>query len=429
MRWSLIISLLMTSGVASATPWTVPLTVSWGYGMDTNDTMQTVFKLEPRADIPLNDRWTMNFETRVWLDPDNQLEPGDMNRDSFAPGSRPLLLGDSGAVDVAELSLTYRSETVLLRLGKQRVNWGRLDGIKILDVTHPQSFREFILDDFDESRIALWGAYADLTLGRWRSEWLLNLDGSGHVIPDAGAWFELRAPRFRFGSDPDLPALPVVTDSPGHSLSDAGFGVRLSRSIGASDVSLLAYSGTDPEPLGRLGQRGTEPVVERFYERRTVLGFSLESALGPVAFRTEASLQPDRRFNTLGVNGLETIQRDQRRIAVGVDIDAPGQVFVNLQLVDDRVSAAPADLVRPDRDRLVTLALRRSFFYDNLLFEARAYQSLEDDDRMTTLGLRYSVGDSTTVRTRLDRFSGTRLGLFGQFAGRNRVTVSIEHVF
>ncbi|MEM1173502.1 MAG: DUF1302 family protein [Pseudomonadota bacterium] len=429
MRTTLFIGLLFACGAAGATPWTVPLTASWGYGTDADDTMQTVLMLEPGADLPLNDYWTLNVDTRLWLDPDNQLEPGDMNRDSFAQGSRPLLLGDSGAIDLSQLTLTYRSDTLLLRLGKQRVNWGRLDGIKVLDVTHPQSFREFILDDFDQSRIALWGAYADLTVGRWRSEWLLNLDGSGHVIPDAGAWFELRAPRFRFGADPEQPSPRIITDSPGHGLSDSGFGIRLSRSLGAGDLSLLAYSGMDPEPLGRLRQLGSDAVVERYYERRSLAGASFETALGPLALRVEASLQPNRHFNTRDARGLQTVQRDQRRLAVGMDIDAPGQVFVNLQYLEDRISNAPSNLVRPARDRLATVAVRRSFRYDTLLLEARAYQSLQDSDRMTSLTLRYSLGDSTTIRTSVNRFSGTRLGVFGQFDGRDRITVSIEHVF
>jgi len=32
--------------------------------------------------------------------------------------------------------------------GKQQVVWGKADGLKVLDVVNPQSFREFILEDF-----------------------------------------------------------------------------------------------------------------------------------------------------------------------------------------------------------------------------------------------------------------------------------------
>jgi hypothetical protein len=50
------------------------------------------------------------------------------------------------------------------------------------------------------SRIGLWSAYLDLSLGDWRAEltWMPDLDEPRHSR--AGAWFELTAPRFRFGA-------------------------------------------------------------------------------------------------------------------------------------------------------------------------------------------------------------------------------------
>ncbi len=52
-----------------------------------------------------------------------------------------------------------------LRLGKQQVVWGQSFGLRVLDIVNPQDFREFILDDFDESRIPLWGVQVELPLG------------------------------------------------------------------------------------------------------------------------------------------------------------------------------------------------------------------------------------------------------------------------
>jgi len=43
-----------------------------------------------------------------------------------------------------------------LRLGKQQIVWGETDGLKLLDVMNPQNFREFILDEFEDSRLPLW---------------------------------------------------------------------------------------------------------------------------------------------------------------------------------------------------------------------------------------------------------------------------------
>ena len=71
-------------------------------------------------------------------------------------------------------------------------------------------------------------------------------DGSAHAIPNPGAWFELTAPRFRFGSTAET-TLPVITDRPGSGLADTAAGLRLSRQLGGLDFSVVAYTGLDPE--------------------------------------------------------------------------------------------------------------------------------------------------------------------------------------
>ena len=57
---------------------------------------------------------------------------------------------------IRELYWQTYGDNSFWRIGKQQVVWGEADGIKLLDVINPQDFREFILDDFDDSRIPLW---------------------------------------------------------------------------------------------------------------------------------------------------------------------------------------------------------------------------------------------------------------------------------
>ena len=67
--------------------------------------------------------------------------------------SRPYRIGDAGTAEIRDAYLEFGLDNGLLRIGKQQIVWGRLDGIKVLDTVNPQDFREFILDDFDDSRI------------------------------------------------------------------------------------------------------------------------------------------------------------------------------------------------------------------------------------------------------------------------------------
>jgi hypothetical protein len=412
----------------------VPVDISLGVGTGDMELMQFQLEAEPRWDFTLGERGSAVTSFRLRLDGKDELEPGSPPFDNYASFSQPLTLGDAGTLEVRDLYYEHRLERGLVRVGKQQIVWGRLDGVKILDVVNPQTFREFILDDLGNSRIGLWSAYADLTIAGWRAEFTWIPDLTGHDIPESGAWFEFRAPRFRFGAPSDSPGLPTVTRRDGDWLSDGAAGARVSRSMGGVDVSLLAYSGRDHEPLGRVLVDDGALTLEQFYRQRKVFGLSAESSLGPIAWRAELSHQPNRKFNVRGAPGsgtgrLDVAELDQTTIGVGIDMQLPAELLANVQLVWDRVDEAPDSLVRPEEDQLITLFLRRSFAYETIRTEVRWYHSLTDHDDTAVATLSYEVDDNTTAYVSSEWFSGTREGLFGQFAQQDRVYLGVTRYF
>lgn len=403
--------------------------LTYGYARDTSSSMQASLEAVPAFEVTLSDAAALYVSARVRLDALDDLEPGTPAFDTYAGASRPVAIGETGTAEIRDLYLEFRGRHGLTRLGRQQIVWGRLDGIKVLDVINPQEFREFILDDFAHSRIGLWSAYIDQSIGAWRVELALVPDGTGHAIPDAGAWFELTAPRFRYGADSGQGGLPVITNRPGHSVDEGGAGLRLSRQAGGTELALVAYTGMDPEPLGRIVVPGGTPQLERFYERRDVFGLGIDSVLGTTVLRAEYAYQPGRTFNTRAPGTLETVELDQHRGAIGLDIDGPWGLFINLQYLIDRIADAPDTLVRPGQDRIGTLFVRRAFGYDRFIVEARWYRSFTDRDNLARLGAEYTLNDSTALRFAAEWFGGTRDGLFGQFTGRDRITLGIRHTF
>jgi hypothetical protein len=407
----------------------VPLDLSVGFAEASGDVMQLLGEALPRLELDIGENGSLVLEARLRLDAEEELEPGTPALDSYAPISEPLTLGSAGTLELRDVYWESRFDAGIARLGKQQIVWGRLDGLKVLDVLNPQSFREFIVDDFGDSRISLWSAYVDVFAGAWRVEAAVIPDYTAHEIPEPGAWFELTAPRFRFGAAPGQPALPAVTDRGRSAAEDGALGLRLSRSLGRLDVSAVAYSGSDHEPLGRLRAAQGGAVVERYHERRELFGASVETSLGAFALRAEAALQPSRVFNTRGDGGLATARADQVSAGIAADVDGPLGLLINLQFLWDEILDAPSDLVRPDRDRVATVFLRRSFAYETLGLEARWYHALDDGDDLYRLTLDYDLGDNSSLYLSGDWFTGTSSGLFGQFAARDRIVLGIRHTF
>ena len=55
-----------------------------------------------------------------------------------------------------ECYINYESPSLDVRIGKQQVVWGTADGIKIMDVVCPTDQREYLLDNYADSRIPRW---------------------------------------------------------------------------------------------------------------------------------------------------------------------------------------------------------------------------------------------------------------------------------
>lgn len=391
--------------------------------------MTAELALEPALTLAWSGHFSVEGSLRLRLDGKDRLAPGKPALDTWAAASRPLALGTAGTLAIRDLYVETVGENRVIRIGKQQIAWGRLDGLEVLDILNPRDFREFILEDLDEARIGLWSLYVDQALGDWRAELAVIPDATGHAVPERGSWFELRAPRFRYGSDVDIPPPAVTTVTPGFAPDAAGVGIRVSRRFGRTGSSFVAYSGMDPEPLGRLLPSSPSPVLERFYRRRHALGFSLERGAGPFVLRTEHVYFPKRYFNTRSGPHLATARADHYRGAVALDASGPWELFVNAQFLVDLVRDAPEALVRPRRDRILTLFVSRSFDYDRLRAEARWYRSIGDAGWLGEISLAYGFRNGTRIAASLARFRGPPGGLFGQFEGRGRIAIRIEHLF
>jgi hypothetical protein len=401
----------------------------YGHARELDQPVEALIEFTPEVEGRLMAGSRFRVSGRIRVDDQDDLEPGPLSGDSYDPASEPAALGPRGTAELRDAFLEIPLGRALFRAGKQQIVWGALDGIKVLDVVNPQSFREFILDDFGDSRIGLWSAWLDVPLGSWRLELAAAPDTTTHEIPAAGAYFELTAPRWRFGAGADEPALPTIREARGARLDDGLAGMRLSRWARGFDLQLFAVSGLDHEPLGRIAAGPSGPHVALYHERRNLFGFSAQFAAGPANLRTEVSYQPDRTFNVRQAAELKAVDRNQWRAAIGVDLAGPWDVFVNAQYLVDHVNNAPATLIRPSTDQLATLFLRKTFRYETVRTELRWYGSTQEDDGLVRAALTYQLGDNTTVRLAADTFYGDRDGVFGQFADRDRITLALSHTF
>jgi hypothetical protein len=376
-------------------------------------------------------KWNQNDQIR-WLlsarirgDAQDLFLPGEPDFGSYSSGSRPYTTDRYFTFELRDAYFELDVANSQIRLGKQQIVWGALDGIKVIDVLNPQSFEHFILEDFADSRIGLWSAYLDTTFAGWRAELALIPDISVHFIPNPGAQFAFTASKFQFGNTNPNSQISQVSLDPQDKEGTAG--LRLSRYVAGIDIQLVAVTGLDFEPYGELINDPGSPTgiaLATSHARREVYGFAAQGSLGPIVLRMEAAFIDGRRFNTRNATNLDTHTLDQWRGALGIDINGPLDTFINIQYLYDKVSNAPDDLVRPETEQVLTSFIRRTFAYERIKYELRIYTSLQDNDTLISNKLEYQLNDNMLVALSFDNFDGTTQGTFGQFDRNDQVSIS-----
>jgi hypothetical protein len=219
-----------------------------------------------------------------------------------------------------------------LRLGIQKLAWGKLDGIPPTDVVNPRDFHDPIVQDFEERKIgvpALLGTYylpdlPRLALGELRATlvWVPIA-----VPPRLGLaqerWFPTSTtppsqvtipPKQLGGFAASFPhGLPIPVDfgtlnhRPPRGLDDGGIGFRLGGTWRESDWDLYHYTGPETGPDCDLRVYLRHPpglpfpvtAVSRLRQAHDVIhmtGADAATVLGGLTLRAEAAYFDDRPY-------------------------------------------------------------------------------------------------------------------------------------
>jgi len=251
-----------------------------------NDTV-TQLSVLPQLELNLGKDMALVMSGRARFDAANDLDPGEPNLRNYSRYSRPLTLGNSGTFELRDFYIEFDTDAINWRVGKQQIVWGELDGFKNLDAVNPQSFREFILDDFESSRIGLWSVNANFKLNGWNAQIFWAPDATVHEAPVQGSTFALTAPRYTFNAS-ELGFLESQTNYPSDTLSNAAYGARFNTLTNSGvEISLSYLSGLDHTSVGRSDDEQTDRLLIQEYQHREVLGFSISKAVRNLVLRSE----------------------------------------------------------------------------------------------------------------------------------------------
>lgn len=401
------------------------------YGIARERAQKMELFIDPKVEYRFSEDTRFTAIARLHADAFDRLEPGQPGQEEVAPISRRLWLGDYAWLELREFYLRTQLGEAHLTLGKQQVVWGKADGLKLLDVVNPQNFREFILDNFDDSRIPLWTFNAELPLGKSNLQFLWIPDRTYHQLPESNAVFAFTSPLFVPQTPPGVPVNLRPIERPNNFLMDTDVGMRLSTFWHGWDLTLnYLYHYVDlPVFFQSLSftPSGAVVTVSPRYERNHLLGGSFSNAFGDLAVRSEVVYNTDRYVLTQNREDRDGVIRSSEiSYVLGLDWSGIQDSLVSVQLFQSGLLNPALGMVRDPLETTSTLLLRRHFLNETVEAEVLWLHNLNVGDGLIRPKISYELRDNVKVWLGFDLFYGDPKGLFGQFDQNDRLVMGME---
>lgn len=416
---------------------------------------QTAFSLgdSRKADYIQQQEWLLDIEYqqpwlkgditaigRLRLDTDNTLNQRlDRTPSNYSDIHHPLLAGEHGELNLREFYWETLKVNWFWRLGKQQVVWGEADGLKLLDVINPQSFREFILDDFDDSRIPLWMLNTEWSIEGDRSVQLLwVLDATTHELAPPSSPFAFRSPLIVPQlSETHSTQYQVITHDArvpsSNILQDSDIGGKYTQfiqtdSMGSWDLSLNYLYHYVDTPIVSLRVDNENLVIDQRYERSHLFGGSVSTVIGNWTLRSELAFETDRYFRKN--RSIELPARsDQLSSVFGIDWQGWRNQFISFQWFQSTLLQHQPSFIQEKTTHTLSFLWQSALINETLNIKYRQLHTLDSDDGSIQFKIAYNYSDNLDIYLGVDTYYGDKAGLFGQFTEADRWLVGFEWGF
>ncbi len=385
------------------------------------DKVQNRLDLKPEA--VLTDRLEFRGRLLSWYDAAMDIE--STNTTDLTPAIKTHY---RTLIETKEAYILYGRDDFDLRIGQQQIVWGKTDGLRLLDIINPLDLREFILDDFLDSRIGLWAArlnyYAMPGDTEHEFELIVTPDARVAKLAPTGSRWGFAVPATPPGTIVNL--LPA--DEPNWSFDNTELGAAWRSNMGGWDISLNYFYSWKDTPNLEKQLTGTTLNIRPVHLRMHTAGGSFANAFGAWVVRGELAVNVGEGIDLSGVTPATSIEK-----MTTVNAALAGELTKNNWTISPQffvryISGWHAAIGEDQYSGFVTLRVATDYMNEKLKPEVIALFDWADEGWMIRPKASYEFTDNLIGTLGLDIFAGSK-GFFGQFAGNDRAFTEIEWSF
>ena len=315
------------------------------------------------------------------------------NSSAFAKGSISYdALTKSVNFSLGELWADYTSSFWGIRIGRQKVAWGKADGIDITNVVCPSDMSSITAMTSDDSKLPVD---------------VVRLSFSGNQFTADAFWIPFFTPAV-------LPAEKVAgvpIEKPELAIWNGEYGLKLSGYFSMFDVSLYGFYGWEDTPFVDYKIDMTNPpavIPSAKYKHVAMVGLDTAIPIGPTVLRSEAAFFPKRNFQkdaqtivTENMTGTAETTKELNQLNALVGLDwMPSGWTLTAQYFCDYVFGNLDNIDRKDAyTHGATLSISKSLLNETMDLSLAGVVNFNAFDSLINPSLSYSFSDQINLET------------------------------
>jgi len=379
-------------------------------------------RLELKPEVVFDHGWQFRSRALLWYDAAMDVQAN--NRTDLTAGIKQHY---RTATQLKEAYLLYEGDAFDFRLGQQQIVWGKTDGLRMLDVVNPLDMREFILDDFLDSRIGLVAARLN-----WYPDTEMEQELELLVIPDAqpaqaapvGSRWALKTPAAPTG----LRVQQLASEQPNWSAKNTEVGIAWRANVSGWDVSTNYFYGWKDTPNALRNMLPGVLQVKLKHFRMHTVGGSFSNAFGAFVVRGEMAAHVREGINAQGTTFADTVQRKTTlNAALAVEWSRYNWT-ISPQFFIRHINGWNRGLLESKNSGFWTLRIATDFMHESIKPEMLLLADWSAGGWLARPKVSYEWNDHITTTFGADIFGGTH-GFLGQFSHNDRVYLESEYSF
>jgi len=347
-------------------------------------------------------------------------------------------------LNLREAYLDIYSSFVDFRIGKQQIVWGKADGYFINDIVNPLDLSYFLLQDFDDIRMATTMLNTKLHFGNHSLEVLVIPEFKPTKINFEGDWGFEKPDSIDILIDPihsiivSLPMNYKQDKIQEKSIRKAEYGFKFNTFLLGTDLSIIYLKIREDKPIYFkqlvADNYGLHNGVKLTPSHRwvTFYGANFSRPFGTSVFRGEGGYYPKRLFDTEGVKYINEgmlVEKGFIQGMLGIDYQLTGDIDIGVQTIHERILDYEDGIVNNEANSIGTFLIRGRFFNETILPMILTLYNIDNKSSLSRIMVDWNYSDSFIITFGVDILEGDSDTIFGQFDRNDNLYFKVKYSF